>query len=141
MKVRQLAVVAAVPLAIGLARAAGTPAHPLPADLAGLLQLASSGSSPLVLLDSLLPPVLYEDGAAWRQAWQALDAAWLQPLRRALGGPVRTVDIVAPTIYGELQWSLRAIDRWKFWRRGRPLAIRLRGRRRGTCNFPRRHRR
>ncbi|PKO90042.1 MAG: hypothetical protein CVU18_02190 [Betaproteobacteria bacterium HGW-Betaproteobacteria-12] len=110
------------PLATGLARAAGTPAHPLPAGLAGLLQLASSGSAPLVVLDTLLPPVLYEDSDGWRQAWQQLETSWFAPLRRSLGRPVRELNIVAPTIYGELHWSLRGIDRWKFWRRSRPLA-------------------
>lgn len=109
------------PLAVGLARAAGTPAHPLPEGLAGLLRLASPGTAPLVVLDSLLPPVLYEDSEGWRRAWQALDADWLTPLRQALGHDVRQVDIVAPTIYGELHWSLRAGDRWKFWRRSPPL--------------------
>lgn len=110
------------PLATGLARAAGTPAHPLPDGLAGLLRLASPGTAPLVVLDSLLPPVLYEDSDGWRSAWQALDADWLAPLRQALGHPVRELNIIAPTIYGELHWSLRASDRWKFWRRSQPLA-------------------
>ncbi|PKO34355.1 MAG: hypothetical protein CVU34_08080 [Betaproteobacteria bacterium HGW-Betaproteobacteria-7] len=110
------------PLATGLARAAGTPAHPLPDGLAGLLRLASPGTASLVVLDTLLPPVLYEDSAAWRAAWLALEEHWFTPLRQALGRPVRELNIIAPTIYGELQWSLRGIDRWKFWRRSQPLA-------------------
>ena len=110
------------PLATGLARAAGVPVHPLPADVADILDLASPGTRQLVVLDSLLPPVLYEDGEAWRQAWQALDADWFAPLRRALGRPVRELNIVAPTIYGELSWRLQGRDRWKFWRRERALS-------------------
>lgn len=110
------------PLAVGLARAGGTPAHPRPDSLAALLRLASPGSAPLVVLDTLLPPVLYEDSDAWRAAWLDLDRQWFTPLRRALGQPLRELNIVAPTIYGELHWSLRGIDRWKFWRRSRPLA-------------------
>ncbi|KAB2922595.1 MAG: hypothetical protein F9K30_12235 [Dechloromonas sp.] len=110
------------PLAIGLARAGGTPVHPLPSGADGLLKLASPGTTQLVVLDSLLPPVLYEDSEGWRQAWQALDTDWLAPLGKALGRPLRELNIVAPTIYGELCWSLRAADRWKFWRRSQPLA-------------------
>ncbi|MDR0776943.1 MAG: hypothetical protein LBE81_09965, partial [Azonexus sp.] len=114
------------PLAIGLARASGTPAHPLPAaglaGFAGLAQLASPGSAPLVVLDSLLPPVLYEDGEAWRNAWRALEAEWFAPLRQQLGRVVSALDIAAPTRYGDLQWSLRSGDRWKFWRPEHTLA-------------------
>lgn len=110
------------PLAVGLARAGGTPVHPRPASLAALLRLASPGSTPLVVLDTLLAPVLYEDSEAWHAAWRELEQHWFVPLRSALGHPVRELNIVAPTIYGELHWSLRGIDRWKFWRRSQPLA-------------------
>jgi hypothetical protein len=116
------AVWSANPLATGLARAAGVPVHPRPAGLAEMLDLASPGTRQLVVLDSLLAPVLYEDGEAWRQAWQALEADWFAPLRRALGRPVRELNIVAPTIYGELNWRLHGRDRWKFWRRERALS-------------------
>ncbi len=110
------------PLAVGLARACGTPVHPLPAGFAGLAKLASPGSSSLIVLDSLLAPVLYEDGEAWRQAWLKLEAEWFAPLRRQLGRAVRTLEIAAPTLYGDLRWSLRGRDRFKFWRRGQTLA-------------------
>ena len=109
-------------LATGLARACGAPVHPLPAGLDKLLALASSGTDQLVVLDSLLPGVLYEDSAGWRTTWEALEKDWFAPLRAALGKPVDRLEIVAPTIYGEVAWSLRGRDRWKFWRRSRPLA-------------------
>ena len=48
------------PLAIGLARAAGLPAHDRPASLAALP--ATTGKNPLVILDQLLPTVSGEDG-------------------------------------------------------------------------------
>ncbi|MDR0775584.1 MAG: hypothetical protein LBE81_02975 [Azonexus sp.] len=105
------------PLAVGLARAGGTPVHPLPEGFAGLARLASPGSVLLVVLDSLLPPVIYEDGEAWRHAWQDLEAKWFAPLRRQLGRTVSTLEIVAPTLYGDLQWSLSRHARWKFWQR------------------------
>ena len=110
------------PLAIGLARASGTPVYPLPEGFAGLAKLASPGSASLVVLDSLLAPVIYEDGEAWRLAWQKLEADWFAPLRRQFGRTVSALEIAAPTLYGDLQWSLRGRDRWQFWRRARSLA-------------------
>lgn len=110
------------PLAVGLARAAGTPVHPRPAGLRATLSLASPATSQLVVLDSLLPTVLYEDSEGWRETWQALESDWFSPLRGALGRQIEMLSIVAPTIYGELNWSLHGRDRWKFWRQDRPLA-------------------
>ncbi|MPN46698.1 hypothetical protein SDC9_194295 [bioreactor metagenome] len=109
------------PLATGLALASGIPARPLPANLAELLQ-GAAGDRQLVVLDALLPPVLYEDGEGWKRAWQALDSNWFAPLQGAAGRRVTSLSIVAPTVYGLLTWTLHATDRWKFWRRGRPLA-------------------
>lgn len=110
------------PLAIGLARAGGTPVHPLPKNLAQLLRLASRETNQLVVLDGLLPKVLYEDSEGWRNTLLALDAEWFAPLRAALGRQIESAHIVAPTIYGELHWSLTGRDRWKFWRKSQPLA-------------------
>jgi len=110
------------PLATGLARAAGIPVHPTPAGLDKLLALASPGTAQLVVLDSLLPTVLYEDSEGWRANWENFEETWFSPLRRALGRKFEMLDIVAPTIYGELNWTLHGKDRWKFWRKGRPLA-------------------
>lgn len=109
------------PLATGLALASGIPARPLPANLAELLQ-GAAGDRQLVVLDALLPPVLYEDGEGWKRAWQALDSNWFAPLQGAAGRRVTSLSIVAPTVYGLLTWTLHATDRWKFWRRSRPLA-------------------
>jgi len=110
------------PLATGLALAAGIEAPPCPASLSRLLADADRNRGQLVVLDSLLPPVLYEDGEGWRQAWAALDGDWFIPLRAALGRQVESLSIVAPTIYGQLTWTLHGQDRWKFWRQPRPLA-------------------
>lgn len=107
------------PLARGLAMASGISAEPLPANLAALLERCH-GDRQLVILDSLLPSVLYEDGEAWQAAWQTLDRDWFAPLRTALGR-FAPLSIVAPTIYGQLCWTLHGQDRWKFWRQGRSL--------------------
>ncbi len=108
------------PLARGLATTSGTSAEALPTNLTTLLE-RTQGDRQLVLLDALLPPVLYEDGEGWKTAWQTLDRDWFAPLRAALGD-FETVSIVAPTIYGQLTWTLHGKDRWKFWRKNRPLA-------------------
>lgn len=108
------------PLAAGLALAGNTPLHTLPASLAAFLPAA--GHAPLLVLDSLLPRVLYEDGEGWRGTLERLDADYFQPLQKALGGKVDRVTLIAPTIYGELRYTLRAGERWKFWKRSQPLA-------------------
>ncbi len=109
------------PLANGLAMASDTPTQPCPNNLAELLEQTTGHGHDLVILDDLLPPVLYEDGPGWRAAAQALDNNWFIPLRTALGGSVDTLRIVAPTIYGQLIWTLQGKDRWKFWRKPRSL--------------------
>ncbi|PKO48060.1 MAG: hypothetical protein CVU31_07475 [Betaproteobacteria bacterium HGW-Betaproteobacteria-4] len=109
------------PLATGLALAAGIEAPPCPASLSTLLADSAPNDTPLVLLDTLLPPVLYENSDDWRNAFAALERDWFVPLRAALGGKIETLTIVAPTIYGQLTWTLHGKDRWKFWRKSRPL--------------------
>jgi len=109
------------PLATGLALAAGIEAPPCPASLSALLADSAPNDTPLVLLDTLLPPVLYENSEDWRNAFAALERDWFVPLRAALGGKIESLSIVAPTIYGQLTWTLNSKDRWKFWRKSRPL--------------------
>lgn len=110
------------PLALGLARAARLPARPLPDSLAGVLGDAEAGARPLVVLDALQAPVLYEDGEGWRAALANLEGQWFAYLRAALGRRLTGITLVAPTIYGHLAWEIGAGERWKFWRRPRPLA-------------------
>ncbi len=110
------------PLAIGLARSQGVAHQALPATLADVLDQAGRSGHTLVVLDSLLGPVLYENGEDWRHASLALDANWLQPAAAALGRRIDTLTLIAPTIYGELHWKLTGGARWKFWRKGKPIA-------------------
>lgn len=100
------------PLVAGLARNAGQAAQPRPATLAEL----PASQRPLVVLDDLLPRVVYEEPDGWQQALAALDAAWFTPLRGRLGRDIEILDIVAPTIYGLLRWRITASARWQFWR-------------------------
>jgi len=121
------------PLAIGLALAAGIEAPPCPASLATLLADAAPDDHPLVVLDSLLPPVLYENGDDWRNAFAALDRDWFVPLGDALGRKIDTLTLIAPTIYGQLTWRLHGKDRWKFWRKGAALPSIAKGLAEGTA--------
>jgi hypothetical protein len=109
------------PLATGMATACGIEARPIPRNLPELLAQTDKTGNELLVLDSLQPPVLYEDGPGWRAAAQALDENWLAPLRDTPGRQIEMLTIVAPTIYGQLIWTLRSKDRWKFWRKPRPL--------------------
>jgi hypothetical protein len=108
------------PLAIGLARAAGLPAAARPASLAALP--VEAGDNPLVVLDQLLGSVNGEDGDAWRTALEQLDAEWFAPLKKNLGKRVDRVSLIAPTVYGELRYTLGAGDRWRFWKGSKGIA-------------------
>ncbi len=108
------------PLAAGLARAAGIPQHGRPLSLDDIQ--ADAGTRPLVVLDQLLARVLYEDSDGWREGFARLDAGWFAPLKKALGGKVDRVSLLAPTVYGDLRYTLTAGDRWKLWKSGQPLA-------------------
>ena len=108
------------PLAAGLARVTGIPQFDRPAALADVL--AQGSKQPLVILDQLLPRVLYEDGDGWHDGIEQLDADWFVPLKKALGSKVNRISLIAPTVYGELRYMLTAGDRWKLWKSGKPLA-------------------
>ena len=113
------AVFADNPLAIGIARAAAIPLHDKPASLAALP--AEAGKSPLLILDQLLPDILYENSEGWRSDFAALDNDWFLPLKNALGKRVDRISLIAPTVYGELHYTLTASDRWKFWKSASPI--------------------
>ena len=108
------------PLAAGLARAAGIPLHERPDNLAAVL--AQGGEQPLVVLDQLLSRVLYEDGDGWRSDFEQMETDWFTPLKKALGGKVDRISLIAPTAYGELRYTLTGGDRWKLWKSGKAIA-------------------
>ncbi|MBN8463670.1 MAG: hypothetical protein J0M01_12800 [Dechloromonas sp.] len=108
------------PLAAGLARATATPLHAQPPGLAAVL--AEGGERPLVVLDQLLSRVLYEDGDGWRREFVRLESDWFAPLKNTLGCKVDRISLLAPTVYGELRYTLTGGDRWKLWKRGKSIA-------------------
>lgn len=111
------------PLAIGLARAAGVPTHPVPGDAATFFEHAAPDSEHLVVLDDLLAPVQYENGDDYRVALADLEQRWFVPLRAALmTGKISSLRIEAPTTYAVLTWECRRGDQWKLWRRAQPLS-------------------
>ena len=107
-------------LAAGLARSLEIPLHAPAENLDALL--AEGGDSPLLVVDQLLQCVLYENGDGWRQTFEKLETDWFMPLKKALGGKVDRIDLIAPTIYGQLHYTLTAGERWKFWKKGQPVA-------------------
>lgn len=111
------------PLAAGLARLAGLKVAPPPPDLAAVLAHAMPRSRVMVMLEDLIAPVLHDDGKAWRHALEQLEARWFAPLLSATR--VHQLDLIAPTIFGQLQWTLTATDRWKLWRRPTSLPKRI----------------
>jgi hypothetical protein len=112
------------PLALGLARAAGVPTHPLPLDAATVFAHAAEQTSHLVVLDELLGPAQYENGEAYRAGITGLESRWFAPLRTALAtGRIEQLRIEASTAYATLAWESRRRDQWKLWRRPQPLAV------------------
>ncbi|MDD2744708.1 MAG: hypothetical protein PHV02_20805 [Rhodocyclaceae bacterium] len=106
------------PLAIGIASAAGIPLHAKPANLAALLAQAEAGDNPLFVFDQLLSDILYENSEGWRDDFNALENDWFLPLKNALGKQVDRITLLAPTVYGELRYTINAGERWKFWKKG-----------------------
>ena len=113
------------PLALGLARAAGVPAHPAPADANTLFAHAARDTCHLVVLEDLLAAVHYENGEAYRVALagpNGLEKRWFAPLRKALAnGRITDLCVEATTAYGALDWQCRRSDQLKLWRRPQPL--------------------
>lgn len=113
------------PLALGLARAAGVPAHPLQTEAATLIGHAAPDTRHLVVLEDLLAAVQYENSEAYRAALcgpNGLETRWFAPLRRALmAGQITGLRLEAPTAYAALRWECRRHDQWKLWRRPQPL--------------------
>lgn len=109
------------PLARGLARCAGVPAHAAPAGLAALEKQVGGDGKVLVTLEPLLRAVQYEDSDAWRAGLEQLERDWFAPLASAIRRGRVDLDLRASTIYGEPHWQVGRGDLWKFWQRPQPL--------------------
>ena len=112
------------PLARGLARAAGVPTAPQPVDATTWLTNTAPDAHSLVVLDELASAVHYESGEAYRAALSRLDTDWFAPLLAALrrGTLHGELTLIAPTVYGLIEWRLGRLASWAFWRRAKPLA-------------------
>lgn len=107
------------PLSLGLARLAGVPSGPLPANGEALLAQPGDGEQLLVL--GLSTPILSQaDAEAWQAALERLVHDWLTPLVAA----VHTGALAELTLLSDVGASFRyrRLHRWRFWRRPRPLA-------------------
>jgi len=101
------------------AKARGAAVQPLPWEADAVLE---GGQDALVWLDRLLAPARYRDAWGYREALAELERAWFAPLLAALkAGRLSELEILCD---GESGFALtvRAADRWRFWRRARPLA-------------------
>jgi hypothetical protein len=107
-----------------MARLARLPCADAPPSAQDWLEAAPRTGRHLLLLDAARHPALYGDPEAWGETVQGLDARWFAPLEQALRrGRVGAVELVG----GDgLRWSFGRADRWRLWRRRRPLGWRLR---------------
>jgi hypothetical protein len=107
-------ILAADPVARGLARAAGVEA--------GAPALPSGGEDSLIVLENLLSPAVGLELDRWREALLALEAAWFAPLLAALKARrITSLRISAPGDRATLDIALAAGQLWKFWRAPRNL--------------------
>jgi hypothetical protein len=78
--------------------------------------------------DALLRAAQFQDSAAWSSAWQSIETDLLAPTMSLLrAGAIEAADIVAPTIFGELRWTItpgaaRVARFHSFFRKPHPLS-------------------
>ena len=111
------------PFAAGLAQAARSAAHALPADASVFLRQGAGTGVNLILLDALRAPAQYGDAAAWRTGLQQLERDWLAPLLQALRQDrIGMLSLHGLGPAGALSVEAARGDLRRFWRRVRPLA-------------------
>jgi hypothetical protein len=109
------------PLALGLARLAGTRHRALPADAEAWLERAPEEGRHLVLLDALRAPLALGHSAAYRECIDALERQWFAPLLAALrGGRVGMLTVHVPDSLDASFETIRG-DLRRFWRRPKAL--------------------
>jgi len=114
------------PLARGLARASGMPAHGLPGSPQAWLASNPDPGRALVVLDDLSAPAAYGDFEAWRLALEEMERCWFAPLLAALRER-RIGMLTLQLLSGEAQLQIETTrsDLRYIWRRRRPLAAYL----------------
>lgn len=103
------------PLATGLARLAGLPAEPLPANGGEWLDQADACGNGLVVLDQLASLLRQSDVHGRQPALLRLDADWIMPLMAAVHAR-RMASLTLLSDTGPV-FSYRRAHRWRFWRR------------------------
>lgn len=102
------------PILWGLSRLANIATRTLPQGF------ERARGSICVHYDGLVIPTLLHDAIAWRAALEQLENRWLAP---ALADKaVDSIELLAWGEDGGIQLMLDSWQRWKFWRRPRPLA-------------------
>jgi hypothetical protein len=111
-------------LARSLAAAAGIARHPLPGHGATwLAAAAAAGDNHLLVFDQLRDALRTGGIAAWREQLAILERDWMAPLLPALrAGKISAITLAATNSDNLLEATLTPAQRWRFWRRARPLA-------------------
>jgi hypothetical protein len=105
------------PLLRGLALWSGLEPKPLPANASAWLAQAGQ-SDHVVLLDALTEPTQRSDAHAWASQADALEQNWFAPLREQLAhGKLTKLTIATQRADLGLNFEVRPVDLWKFWRR------------------------
>ncbi|HEX5476313.1 MAG TPA: hypothetical protein VFX09_00480 [Burkholderiales bacterium] len=120
---RWQSVAAAEPLALGLARLAGTRALGLPASAALWLSGAPQDGRHLFILDALRAPLALSDEESLQNRLPLLERNWFSPLLDALReGLVGMVTIHVPDRASGVSFETIRGDLRRFWRRARPAS-------------------
>jgi hypothetical protein len=109
------------PVALGLARLAGTAHRALPASADAWLERAPAEGRHLVLLDALRAPLALGHSAEYGECIDALEKHWFAPLLAALrAGRLGMVTVHVPDSLGASFQTIRG-DLRRFWRRPKAL--------------------
>ncbi len=116
-------VVADLPVAKGLALAAGKRHAPLPASAREWLGGAGRTGVEALVLEALRAPAACGDMAAWRAGLETLERQWFAPLLAALrAGGIGMITLYAPGAARTHETETSRQDLRYFWRRRRRLA-------------------
>ncbi len=108
------------PLVLGLARAAGAQARPLPAAAEEWLARAPAEGRHLIVLEALRTPLALGQAAEYRERLAALESGWFAPLLAALrAGRAGMLTVHVPDAAASFE-TVRG-DLRRFWRRRRAL--------------------
>jgi hypothetical protein len=107
----------------GIALAAQTDIHPLPADRLDFpLDDKNHNNKKLIIINKLHNSMLYGDLAKWRKAHEQLHAEYFAPLLAALkSGAINSLTIINPNPYKPREFTITKNSLRKFWRHAKPI--------------------